>query len=220
MTQRFELLIFDWDGTLMDSAGQIVATMQTAIRLLGLPPRRDEQISELIGLGLGEAFARLFPELGAEARSAMMRLYGQHFRNLPPARTPLFKGVPETLMQLQSQGYRLAIATGKSRAGLNRALQETALGGYFCASRCADETATKPDPRMLEELLLTTATEPESALMIGDTEYDMTMARAAGIPALGVACGVHDATRLRAAGAIAVIANTAGVPGWLSGPAV
>ncbi len=214
--RRYELLIFDWDGTLMDSAGQIVASFQTAIELLKLPARRNEQISELIGLGLTEAFSRLYPELDDTARLDVMKLYGQHYRSLPSAHAPLFAGIPDTLARLQAQGYQLAIATGKSRAGLNRALQQTGLSAYFCASRCADETASKPDPRMLEELLLHTATEPERALMIGDTEYDMAMARAAGIPALGVACGVHDKQRLLAAGAMAVVQDAAQIPGWLA----
>ncbi len=211
--RRYELLIFDWDGTLADSAGAIVSRMQEAIAALGLPARSDRQIAELIGLGLDDALARLFPELEPAHAASLIADYGRRYRELPPDR--LFKGVIETLTQLQTAGYQLAVATGKSRRGLARALEQTGLHAYFCASRCADETAAKPDPCMLNELLLATATEPEQALMIGDTEYDMAMARAAGIPALGVACGVHDTGRLRTAGAVEVIADIMQVPIWL-----
>ena len=209
----YTLLVFDWDGTLADSAGDIVSRMQEAIAALGLPPRSDQAIAELIGLGLDDALARLFPEIEPERARRLIADYGRRYRELPAAR--LFAGAVETLTELHGAGYQLAVATGKSRRGLARALEQTGLHAYFCASRCADETAAKPDPCMLHELLLCTATEPEQALMIGDTEYDMAMARATGIPALGVGCGVHEPERLLAAGALEVITDIMQVPVWL-----
>lgn len=211
--RRYELLIFDWDGTLADSAGQIVSSMQGAIATMGLPARTDTQIAELIGLGLPEAFARLFPELDAKLGLQLLEDYGRRFRST--ARTVLFPEVTTTLQQLRALGWRLAVATGKSRRGLERALRESGLSEYFVATRCADETASKPDPAMLDALLLATATEPSSALMVGDTEYDMAMAAAIGMDGLGVGCGVHLPERLRAAGALDVISDVRNLQSWL-----
>lgn len=211
-----DLVVFDWDGTLMDSAAHIVTAMQHAIHGLGLPTRSDEQLRDLIGLGLNDAFARLFPELNTAATLQLLAQYRQHFLNPPLPEATLFSGVRETLLQLQEGGYRLAVATGKSRRGLDRALAETGLGPMFVTSRCADECASKPDPQMLEEILWECGVEPAHALMVGDTEYDMAMARSAGVPAAGVAWGVHTPDRLTGAGAHAVLASVVELPGWLS----
>lgn len=218
MGLKYDLIVFDWDGTLMDSAGHIVAAMQRAIRGLGLPARSDTQLSELIGLGLNDAFARLYPELNTAATLELLSQYRQHFLNPPVPEAILFSGVQETLRQLHTAGYRLAVATGKSRRGLDRAMTETQLSALFAASRCADECASKPDPQMLEEILLECGVEPARTLMVGDTEYDMAMARSAGVPALGVACGVHAAERLVSAGACAVLPAVPDLRNWLPGP--
>lgn len=218
--RRFDLIIFDWDGTLMDSAAHISGAMQHAIAGLGLPARSDQQIRELIGLGLTDAFARLYPELNTEATLQLLGQYRQHFLNPPVAAATLFSGVPEALATLQADGYRFAVATGKSRRGLDRALLETQLASFFVTTRCADECASKPNPQMLEEILAHCDVPPARALMIGDTEYDMAMARAIGVPALGVACGVHDAGRLFAAGATAVLPAVNDVLAWLNSDAV
>ena len=216
MTRCFDLIIFDWDGTLMDSAAHISTAMQHAIAGLGLPARSDQQIRELIGLGLTDAFARLYPELNTEATLRLLGQYRQHFLNPPIATATLFSGVTEALTALQAAGYCFAVATGKSRRGLDRALQETQLAPFFVTSRCADECASKPNPQMLEEILAHCDVKPARALMIGDTEYDMAMASAIGMPALGVACGVHDAGRLLAAGAVAVLPSVKDVMAWLN----
>jgi phosphoglycolate phosphatase len=216
MERTYDLVVFDWDGTLMDSAGHIVAAMQHAIRGLGLPRRSDEQLRELIGLGLNDAFARLFPELNTEATLRLLSQYRQHFLNPPVPEATLFAGVRETLQQLRDAGYALAVATGKSRRGLDRALQETGLEPLFRASRCADECASKPDPQMLEEILWECAVAPSRALMVGDTEYDMAMARSLGVTALGVAWGVHAPGRLAEAGAHVILPAVPDLPGWLS----
>lgn len=217
MARAYDLIVFDWDGTLMDSAGHIVGAMQHAIRGLGLPAREDEQLRELIGLGLHEAFGRLYPELDTTVTLELLAQYRRHFLNPPVPAAVLFDGVRETLGQLQSLGYRLAVATGKSRRGLDRSLAETGLQPLFMSSRCADDCASKPDPQMLKEILFECSVTPARALMVGDTEYDMAMARSLGVTAFGVACGVHEAARLLAAGADAVLPGVPALPDWLSG---
>lgn len=214
--KRFDLLIFDWDGTLADSAGYIVATMQKAAAALGLPPRADRQMAELIGLGIEDAMRRLYPEHDtADLLHRLMRYRDRHETRVFEA--PLFDGAAEALHRLHGHGFRLAVATGKPRQGLDRSLSHHApLQPLFELTRCADETADKPHPRMLEEILAETGVPAERALMIGDTEYDVAMARSLGMPALGVSCGVHDAGRLRQAGAQAVIDYVGALPGWLA----
>jgi phosphoglycolate phosphatase len=220
---KFQLLIFDWDGTLADSAAQIVAGMQRAIVELKLPVRSDRQIRELIGLGFQDAITRLFPEFSPNQILALLENYRRHLvaggrHDGGPAEAPLFAGALDALRGLQAAGYRLAVATGKSRASLQRSfVKHPELQGLFSASRCADETASKPDPLMLRELLEQEDVVASRALMIGDTEYDMTMARALKMPALGVSCGVHEGERLAAAGAIALIPHVADLPNWLNG---
>jgi phosphoglycolate phosphatase len=216
MARPFDLIVFDWDGTLMDSAGHIVAAMEYAINGLGLPAREPEKIRELIGLGLHDALGRLFPELDPASTAALLEQYRQHFVNPPVAEAILFAGVQETLHALRDGGYRLAIATGKSRRGLDRVLKQTGLVELFETTRCADESASKPDPQMLEEILWQTDVTAGRALMVGDTEYDVAMARQIGVAAVGVGWGVHSHERMRQAGAFHVLADVPALPGWLS----
>jgi phosphoglycolate phosphatase len=214
---KYRLLIFDWDGTLADSAAQIVGAMQAAILGLGLPPREDAAIRELIGLGLNEGLQRLYPELELQALRALLDGYRAKWLAEGAGEAPLFAGALAALQELHGVGFRLAIATGKSRRGLDRSLaHHSELARLLINSRCADESASKPDPLMLRQLLDEEGIEPEQALMIGDTEYDMAMARAIGMPGLGVACGVHEAGRLLRSGAHGVIEAVAGLPGWLT----
>lgn len=213
--RRYDLLIFDWDGTLMDSAGEIVSSMQKAIQDTGLPERSPDQLRDLIGLGLNEAVGRLFPELDPERVRDWLSSYRRRYMS-PESKAILFESVRETLVQLDNTGYELAVATGKSRRGLERALVQTNTTRFFACTRCADEAASKPAPGMVEDILLRTATLPERALVIGDTEYDMAMARSAGVDALGVRCGVHDGARLEAAGACAILPSVADLPEWLA----
>ena len=216
---RYELLIFDWDGTLADSLAGIVGAMQSAIAALELPPRGDAQIAELIGLGFDEGLRRLYPQLDPTA--VRRRIEG--YRRAQPGfgqRAPLFGGALETLSQLATRGHRLAVATGKSRSALEHALgSQPQLATLLSASRCADETADKPDPLMLTELLGELQVPVERALMVGDTEYDIAMARAIGMTALGVTVGAHDVGRLRRAGAEAVLSNVVAVADWLASDA-
>ena len=220
-TRPFDLLIFDWDGTLADSAAEIVAGMQSAIVRLKLPVRSDAQIRELIGLGFSDAMGRLFPEFAPEDVEHVLEEYRRWIvaGGAPghgPAEAPLFEGALSALSQLHAAGYRLAVATGKSRSSLSRSLaRHPEVHALLSSSRCADETAPKPDPLMLRELLEEESVAAGRALMIGDTEYDVAMARACAMPALGVSCGVHESERLLLAGAGALIEQVRHLPGWL-----
>ena len=214
--KKIQLLIFDWDGTLADSAGLIVGEMQRAIAELHLPPRDDRVIRELIGLGWQDVLGQLFPELDP---MDVLRQLMDYRRRMPPSRAheaPLFDGVLDTLHELDQAGKRLAVATGKPRKGLDASfVAHPRIGELISVSRCADETSSKPDPLMLRQILEATGHAAEEALMIGDTEFDIAMARAIGMPALGVACGVHEHDRLRDAGAVAVLESVKAVPAWL-----
>lgn len=217
---QVKLLIFDWDGTLADSAAQIVGAMQRAIRGLKLPERSDESIRELIGLGLNEGLQRLYPEIELQGLRALLDGYRAHWLSEGAGEAPLFAGALDAVHRLHAGGYRIAIATGKSRRGLDRSLKHhEELARVVISSRCADETASKPDPLMLRELLAEENLQPEQALMIGDTEYDMAMAQAIGMPGLGVACGVHEPGRLRQAGAATVLDAVHVLPTFLQGKA-
>ncbi|EGV32847.1 HAD-superfamily hydrolase, subfamily IA, variant 1 [Thiorhodococcus drewsii AZ1] len=192
----FELIVFDWDGTLMDSEARIVACLQKAFSELDLPVPTREAARDIIGLGLDEAMTRLHPGVSAEVRAELVLHYRRHFLGGDPTPSVLFPGVRETLDWIVSAGYRLAVATGKSRAGLDRSIHETGLEGYFHATRCADETFSKPNPQMLFELMDELGASPRETLMIGDTEYDMQMAGNARVGALAVSYGVHARERL------------------------
>jgi len=196
MNPHYSLLVFDWDGTLMDSEARIVACLTRAIDELGLEPRSPRALSNIIGLGLKEAMLSLYPEADEILLEAFVRHYRQHFlsdRQLP---SELFSGALDALQQLHGQGYLLAVATGKSRRGLDLSLDETGCRDLFHATRCADETFSKPHPQMLLEIMAVLDVKPEETLMIGDTEYDMLMASQAGTAALAVDYGVHDRQRL------------------------
>jgi phosphoglycolate phosphatase len=220
VTRPYELLVFDWDGTLADSAALIVSGMQEAIAVLKLPARADHRIRELIGLSFDDAVQRLYPELAFAELRAGLADYRRKLlaggRHGGPAEAPLFEGALQSLRVLRDAGYRLALATGKSRASLERSLKRhPELRPLLSSSRCADESAAKPDPAMLRELLEVEDLPPERALMIGDTEFDVLMARSARMPALGVACGVHEQGRLLEAGALDVLRDVSGLHAWL-----
>lgn len=193
----YKLLIFDWDGTIIDSEARIIASMQAAAQELGHDELLPEAIRNIIGLGLPEAIRALIPRLDNAAVELMRQRYSHQFvsRDQTPAR--LYPGAEETLKRLKTRGYRLAVATGKSRRGLNRVLTQTGLGELFETTRCADETCSKPDPRMLQEILEETGMGPEEAVMIGDTEYDLEMGRRIGMGRVAVSYGAHELERLR-----------------------
>lgn len=190
------LFVFDWDGTLCNSIEKIVRCLQVAAETAGAGALEAQRARQIIGLALPEAIHTLFPQLDKPHRAQIADHYRQAFTtDATPA--PLFKGVEHTLEQLRSRGHRLAVATGKARMGLERGLQETGLQNRFCATRCADETASKPNPLMLHELLGELNFKPDDAVMVGDTTFDLEMAAAAGIRSIGVAFGSHSPSHLQ-----------------------
>jgi phosphoglycolate phosphatase len=215
MPKRFDLVVFDWDGTLIDSAGAIVACIQAACRDLGLPVPDDGRASHVIGLGLADALAHAIPGLAPSEYPRVAERYRHHFL-LRGANLPLFPGTYEMLVGLRANGHALAIATGKSRAGLARALDRAGLRGLFDATRCADQCAPKPAPDMLIELLAELAVDPGRALMVGDTSHDVQMAVNAGVAALAVSYGAHDGAGLAALGPLALVHSTAELARWLA----
>jgi phosphoglycolate phosphatase len=214
MARRFELLVFDWDGTLLDSAGAIVGAITAACRDLGLSPPPDERARHVIGLGLRDALRHALPALPEERYPELAQRYRHHYLS-HDHELRLFDGVGQLIAELAADGFLLAVATGKSRNGLERALQTSGLGGYFCASRCADECFSKPHPQMLEELLDELSVDREEALMIGDTTHDMQMARNAGVSCLAVAYGAHPASALEAVLPLACLQKPEELSEWL-----
>ncbi|MFA7553204.1 MAG: HAD-IIIA family hydrolase [Spongiibacteraceae bacterium] len=190
------LYIFDWDGTLLDSTGKIIRCMQSAIIELGLPEREDHQVKNIIGLGLEEAVSCLFPAISAPASVKLRETYSQHFIAADQTPCHFYPHVQSVLQQLRSQGHQLAVATGKSRRGLDRVLTSLQMQHFFDGSRCADETASKPNPLMLEQLLEQFQTDIGDAVMVGDTEFDLEMAANLGMKRIGVSYGAHSIDRL------------------------
>lgn len=215
MSRAYDLLVFDWDGTLMDSEAKIVRCVQAAAAEAGVIDPGPRAIRHIIGLGLQEAIAALFPQQSTAQRTAIIDRYRAHFLDHDDTPMPLFPGVQEGLTALAEQGYLLAVATGKARRGLDRVLNETGTRSLFVATRCADEAFSKPHPQMLDDILSTTGMTAERSLMIGDTVYDMQMARNAGVAALGVGYGVHDPENLLSDGALAVLDSFPDVCQWL-----
>jgi phosphoglycolate phosphatase len=213
--RRFDLLIFDWDGTLMDSASSIALCLQAACRDLGFRVPSDRDARYVIGLGLNDAMAHVLPELAVAEYPRVTERYRHHFLQ-HDAGTTLFCGAEDMLRELRDAGYLLAVATGKSRRGLDRALATTGLTGCFHATRCADEGHTKPDPGMLHRLLETLDVSPDRALMIGDTTHDMAMAEAAGVARLAVRHGAHDERELLEYSPLACVGSCAELHAWLS----
>ncbi|EXI68596.1 MAG: 5'-nucleotidase [Candidatus Accumulibacter adjunctus] len=214
MARRFELLVFDWDGTLLDSAAAIVEAITAACRDLGLPPPPAERARHVIGMGLYDALRHALPELPESRYPQLVERYRHHYL-ARDHELQLFAGAAELIAELSAAGFLLAVATGKSRLGLERALRHSGLGPFFHASRCADECFSKPHPQMLEELLDELAVAGERALMIGDTTHDLQMARNAGVAALAVAYGAHPVAALDAMQPLACVRELAELTAWL-----
>lgn len=201
-SKKYELIIFDWDGTLMDSEAQIVACMQRAAKTCQVAIPTDQAVRHIIGLGLKEAVQSLYPSADQTLVKQMFDAYRMHFLSAERPPSALFPATEKVLQTLTQAGYLLAVATGKGRSGLNAVLAETKLADYFVVTRCADETFSKPHPQMLEEILDFTGLEAHQALMVGDTTYDIEMAVNAKMAGLAVNWGVHNETLLHNAGAI------------------
>jgi len=192
----YSLIIFDWDGTLMDSEGHIVESMQSAMLEQGLPVLTAAAVRDIIGLGLPEAVKTLYPREPEGRRAGLCEAYSRHFVAGNTASLELFPDAEAVLRDLKAAGYNLAVATGKTRKGLDRLLAYNEWHSYFQGTRCADETQSKPHPQMLDELLEEFNCPVEQALMVGDTEFDLQMASNAGIDSVGVSYGVHEVSRL------------------------
>jgi len=212
--ERFDAIVFDWDGTLLDSTAAIAGAIRGAAADLGLPDPGPERAAQVIGLGLMQALSIAVPELPAERAAEFSERYRFHYlageRGLQ-----LFPHARELLGELRARGQRLAIATGKTRAGLDRALDSLGLAAQFDACRCADESEAKPHPRMLLDLARMLRAEPARMMMVGDTTHDLQMAAAAGAAAVAVTHGAHPADVLRQYGALAVLDSLQELQRWL-----
>jgi phosphoglycolate phosphatase len=211
---RYSLIVFDWDGTLIDSASAIVECIQQAARDLGLDVPDRERASHVIGLGLRDSLRHAVPGLPQERTMQFVASYRREFLARED-RMQLFPGVLEMLDALRRRGHALAVATGKSRQGLERALDASGLREYFTASRCGDESEPKPHPAMLHALMRELQAAPAQALMIGDTSHDLRMAAAAGVDALAVCYGAHAEDDLRALQPRACLASVPELRQWL-----
>lgn len=210
---KYPLIVFDWDGTIIDSPRAIVQCIREASREMGLRVPTPEQASHVIGLGLRDSLQLAVPDLPAARYREFVALYRRHFLQREDS-MQLFSGMEEILLEMK-ENHVLAIATGKSRRGLERALESTGVGGFFTASRCADETEPKPHPAMLLELMAELSMERSQVLMIGDTTHDLEMARAASIDAVAVTYGAHPEQALRKASPLECFPSVDALSKWL-----
>jgi phosphoglycolate phosphatase len=199
------IVIFDWDGTLCDSIEHIVEAMQGAAREVGLAVPTPAAIRDIVGLGLPQAIAQLFPELGEAEVKRLAASYSKLYVSSDQGPAPMYPGAMDTLHGLRDAGLELAVATGKSRRGLDRVLAGLGLEGFFDSTRCADETHSKPHPRMLNEIMSERGKAAHEVIMVGDTEFDLAMAVNAGVSSIGVSYGVHAVERLRSHGPLAIV---------------
>lgn len=216
VSSPYRLLVFDWDGTLADSESRIVAAAQSAIDTLGLPSRSHEQVRAIIGLAMSEACRALFPDMQKGQQGRFIACYREYYLRNTGHPVPLFPGAEATLRGLADRRYHLAVATGKGRRGLDRDIASHNLGALFSATRCADDAPSKPHPQMLVDIMGELAVAGAQTLMIGDTAYDMEMARNAGVACVAVGTGVHDRQRLLEFDPLALLDSIAELPDWLS----
>jgi phosphoglycolate phosphatase len=214
--KSYGLLVFDWDGTLADSEQRIVAAARVAIDALGLPPRSHAQIRSIIGLAMSEACQALFPSMPRDVERRFIACYREYYLRNTGTPVPLFPGAKATLKGLAAERYRLAVATGKGRRGLDRDMANHGLDVLFHATRSADEAPSKPHPQMLLDIIEELDADAGETLMIGDTVYDMEMARNAGVDCVAVGSGVHEHQRLLEFDPLAVLDSVAELPDWLA----
>ncbi|RJX34114.1 MAG: HAD-IIIA family hydrolase [Oxalobacter sp.] len=212
--KQFDLIVFDWDGTLMDSTAAIVNAIQASARDLGLPIPDRQSAAYVIGLGLQEAMRVAMPDIDPAFYPKVVERYRYHYLS-KDRELVLFEGVREMVTDLSQRGYTLAVATGKSRAGLNRAFADSRLGSLFQSSRCADETFSKPHPAMLQELTGELGHDMRRTVMIGDTTHDLQMALNAGASSIAVHYGAHPPESLRALNPLYAADSVAQLHTWL-----
>jgi phosphoglycolate phosphatase len=213
----FDLLVFDWDGTLMDSIGSIVACMRQAAADVGIYHVPEENVRRMVGLGLADAREAIGLDVAPELWNHVVERYKHHWHRHFRERNVPFAGVESTLAELEQRGYVLAVATGKSRRGLDRDLETSGLGRFFTATRTVDEAFSKPHPQMLLDLMNELGTAPRRTLMIGDTTFDLEMAANAGTPSVGVTTGGHSRHELESCAPLACLPAVVELPSWLSG---
>lgn len=217
---NLRLVVFDWDGTLMDSIGTIVGCMRAALEEIGAPPPRElDSIRHAIGLGLRETLDALYPDADDLFRSRVVEAYRHHWFGSHREQQVLFPAVPELLTELASRGLLLAVATGKSRRGLDHDLARSGLADAFQATRTVDEAPSKPAPGMLLDVLAELGVSPGEALMVGDTTYDLEMARNARVAAVGVTSGAQGPEHLTPFAPRAILPWATELPAWLDGRA-
>lgn len=205
MTLDYKLIIFDWDGTLMDSIDRIVSSMQNAASISQFIVPSSDSVKQIIGLSLPTAIATLFPDSTSQQILTLISHYKHEYVEANTTPAPLFDDAIELLNALQNESKILAVATGKGRQGLQRVFSTTETEHFFHASRCADEAKSKPHPEMLESLLKELDIDKSEAIMIGDTSHDLLMAQSAGIASIGVTCGVHNRETLTKYAPITVV---------------
>lgn len=214
--REYQLLIFDWDGTLVDSIGRIVASLRQAADACGLPQLSDERLKGIIGLGMVEAIDCLYPGLRATSSVERFRsVYGDCYLALEAQPSALFPGVQEALEAFRAEGYQLAVATGKSRRGLHKVLEGRGWLNYFDVTRCADETSSKPAPLMLHEILAHCRVRPDQALMVGDSLFDLQMAHRADMHSVAVGHGAQSLSVLLEESPILAIEHFDELRAWL-----
>jgi phosphoglycolate phosphatase len=197
MKNRFDLIIFDWDGTLVDSIDWIVQCIQRAAAHYYCPVPEKQAAKDIIGLSIEQAIQVLLPDVDDNIRSKVAVHYGQSFFSKQISREDLFPGVYTMLQQLKQQGYRLAVATGKKSSGLALAIQATGVADLFSTTRCSDQTASKPDPLMIDEIVHELGISKQRTLMVGDSVHDLQMALNAKVASIGVTCGAHSEAILK-----------------------
>lgn len=214
MSKRYDLIVFDWDGTVMDSTAVIANSIQSACRDLELTVPTDEVARHVIGLGLDQALRYAVPSAGASRHAELVARYRHHFFSQENA-MPLFKGAEALMQELREDGYLLAVATGKNRNGLDRALKASNMTQYFHATRTADQTVSKPDPTMLHEIMEELEVSAPRALMVGDTTHDLQMAVNAGVASIGMTHGAHPADQLLELKPLALLEDFENLREWL-----
>lgn len=210
-----KLVIFDWDGTVMDSVGRIVSSMQVAAAKTGITVPDAAAVKHIIGLSLDPAFDILFPDANKAQRQTLFEHYRDQYVLHDTTPTPMFDGAERLFQQLLEQNILLAVATGKARKGLDRIFAQTDLARYFATTRCADEAQSKPHPDMLQQIITELGVKAHEAVMVGDTSHDLKMAQTIAMPRVGISHGAHAPAILRQYEPLAVIDRLADLPAVL-----
>ncbi len=214
MKKQFDLIVWDWDGTLADSTGMIAAALVRAAEQVGLPKLALTEARNVIGLGLSQSINVLFGDISAEQAQALALQYRKNYF-AGEQTIPLFDGATALIAELSRRGHKQAVATGKGRRGLNMALERSGIANYFQTTRTVDECFSKPHPQMLDELMDYCVVTPERTLMIGDSTYDMQMAKNAGVQALAVTYGAHSSEKLLALDPKGIFKQFSELSDWL-----